>query len=129
MKRRCSRPQDKDFILYGAKGIRVCDRWEASFEAFLLDMGERPEGMSIDRIDFRGSYEPGNCRWADSVTQIRNRSNTVRITHNGVTKTMAEWSEDLGIKYSTIRRRIQKGWSVEQMLMPSRLWSRREPLA
>jgi hypothetical protein len=117
IKRRCSQPNDKDYATYGARGIRVCERWHASFDAFLADMGERPQGTSIDRIDFRGHYEPGNCRWADITTQIRNRSNTVRLTLNGQTQTIQEWSEQTGIKYTTIRSRIRKGWPVEKILL------------
>jgi hypothetical protein len=117
IKRRCGRPNDKDFPLYGARGIKVCDHWNSSFDAFLADMGERPLGASIDRINFRGDYEPGNCRWADNTTQIRNRSNTVRLTLNGRTQTIQEWSEEIGIKYTTIRSRIGKGWPAEKVLL------------
>jgi len=70
MKARCKNPNNK---YYGAKGIKVCDRWVNSFENFISDMGKKPEGFSIDRINGTGNYESSNCRWADRETQIKNR--------------------------------------------------------
>ncbi|MBB6446459.1 hypothetical protein [Bacillus benzoevorans] len=82
MKGRCNNPNDKKYKDYGARGIKVCDRWENSFENFLKDIGKRPSlKYSLDRIDVNGNYEPSNCRWADSVQQARNkRSQTHSVT-------------------------------------------------
>jgi len=74
---RCLNPKNHKYANYGGRGIQLCDRWNprkgGSFENFLSDMGERPEGLSIDRINNDGNYEPNNCRWADAITQANNR--------------------------------------------------------
>lgn len=81
MKARCLNPADPKYPAYGGRGIRVCEQWADSFEAFLADMGGRPPGTTIDRIDVDGDYEPGNCRWADAKTQRANQRPKVGGPH------------------------------------------------
>lgn len=83
MVQRCTNPDNRDWYLYGARGIRVCDRWLESFAAFLEDMGEKPPGLSIDRVDNDGAYEPGNCRWATALEQARNKRSQGSARGNG----------------------------------------------
>lgn len=107
-----------DWNRYGGRGIKVCDRWKNSFEAFLGDMGEPNQGMSLDRFpDVNGDYEPGNCRWATSKEQCNNKRNNHMVEFNGKTMTIAQWAEETGINHGTILSRIRNfGWSAERAL-------------
>lgn len=80
MIQRCTNPNAKNYKWYGARGISVCERWLNSFEAFAADMGERPDGLSIDRIDNDGNYEPGNVKWSTQSEQVRNSRSRKRRT-------------------------------------------------
>ena len=94
--------------------VHVCDRW-LDYENFLLDMGKRPEGMTIDRIDNDGDYCPENCRWATRKEQALNRKSTTQITYCGKTLSMREWSELLKMSYTALYQRIfSYSWSVER---------------
>ena len=109
MVQRCHNPNAKDYQRYGGRGIFVCDEWQ-KFDNFLSDVGERPEGKSLDRVDNEKGYSPENCRWADAQTQQRNKRNSRLVTHNGKTMTLADWAEANGINPITISARIQNGW-------------------
>lgn len=82
-KQRCFNPNNIAYRYYGGRGIGMCDRWKDSFAAFLADMGSRPEGMSLDRIDSDGHYEPGNCRWATRTTQSANQRRPRKLAAAG----------------------------------------------
>ena len=119
IKHRCYNQNCSQYKNYGARGIRMCDRWFYSYENFLEDMGERPEGMSIDRIDVNGNYEPSNCRWADSETQCNNRRNNIYIEYNGETKTLKQWCDIFEMDYLNVKGAYHRGlhsfeWLVEK---------------
>jgi hypothetical protein len=111
---------------YGGRGIGVCARWQESFSNFLADMGERPPGMSIDRIDNDGNYEPGNCRWATRTEQASNTRRSRKLTHGGETMTMSGWSRRIGISPSTLSERLTR-MSVGDALSLPKQTTRRRP--
>jgi hypothetical protein len=116
MMQRCYSPKHEAYERYGGKGIVVCDKWH-NFENFLADMGERPKGKTLDRIDNIKGYNPENCRWSDRLTQTRNRSTTITLEFKGETKTLQEWADEKGLPYALLRTRLRKlGWSVERAL-------------
>lgn len=106
MRGRCLNPSNQAWPNYGGRGIRVCKRWVDNYDAFYEDMGPCPDGLSLDRINCNGNYEPGNCRWAGWDTQARNKRTTRLITHQGKTKPMVDWADDLGIGVDTLYRRL-----------------------
>lgn len=119
MKNRCLNQNIPEYKWYGARGIRVCDRWLNSFENFLADMGTRPSPKhSIDRIDNNGNYCPENCRWATQKQQSRNTRNNRKITINGICKTVAEWAEIVGMKQNSLLYRIRRGTPPEDAINP-----------
>lgn len=113
---RCLNPRAPNYSEYGGRGIRFCDRWN-DFTAFLSDMGERPDGMTLDRYpDVDGNYEPGNCRWATPAEQAANRRNSVWIEVDGVKTTTATVAKQIGIDPQLLRWRLNHGWSVERAI-------------
>lgn len=112
---RCANPNNKDYERYGGRGITVCQRWLDSYDAFESDMGERPPGSSIDRIDNDGNYEPGNVRWASSAEQSRNTRTNHPVTFNGETHLVVEWADLLGINRITLAGRLRR-MSIEKAL-------------
>lgn len=116
MMSRCYKKQNVSFSNYGGRGITVCDRWHV-FENFFADMGVPPLGMSLDRIDNDGNYHPENCRWITYKEQNNNKSNNRTLEYKGEEKTIAEWADVFGIKYETLRSRIEHGWNIEDALL------------
>lgn len=109
MRARCNRRSRPDFLDYGGRGIRVCDEWNhyPTFRDWAIGAGYC-EGLSLDRIDVDGDYEPSNCRWADWFTQARNKRNNHVLTAFGETKTLADWAEDnrCAVSYHTLKARL-----------------------
>lgn len=108
---RCYNPTSESYCIYGKRGIEVCERWrgEHGLVNFLADMGEPTTEQSIDRIDVNGNYEPSNCRWATMKEQANNKRNNKYITCNGLTKTVAQWADETGIKAATLHYRLKIG--------------------
>lgn len=115
MRSRCHDPKANGYKNYGGRGISVCERW-ASFEQFVTDMGQRPAGCSIERKDTSGDYEPGNCCWASRREQSRNTRRTVRVTIDGKTLPLVDWTVRFGINYGCVRARIRRGMTAEEAL-------------
>lgn len=110
MIQRCHNPNDAWYRNYGARGIKVCERWRGSFEAFLASVGERPSPKhTLDRIDNSRGYEPDNVRWATRTEQMNNIRNNVLVEHNGECHSIAEWSRIVGIPSSTLQARLSRG--------------------
>lgn len=120
MLERCEVQKDRYFHCYGGRGIEVCSEWH-DYDIFLewsLKNGYA-DNLTIDRVDVNGNYEPSNCRWATQKEQQNNRTNNCLITFNGKTQTKKQWSEETGIGYTTICKRLSLGWSTERALTQS----------
>lgn len=116
LRNRCNYKKAWNYSRYGGSGISYDPSWD-SYDKFLSDMGERPEGTTLDRIDNDKGYFKENCRWATCKQQQSNRRNCLQITYNGVTQTAADWAYQMGLTKSAIWMRITKyGWSVEKAL-------------
>lgn len=119
MKQRCFNPKVKNWVSYGGRGITVCARWVDSFEAFLEDMGPRPTpDHSIDRIDNDKGYHPDNCIWAPRSQQARNRRSNIIVRYQGQDMVLLDAVRLSGVKYTTAKARLKKGWTIERALTP-----------
>lgn len=118
IKERCNNPNCAAFNNYGGRGIRVCDEWTKSFQAFYdwAHANGYRDDLTIDRIDTNGDYCPDNCRWASMKEQANNTRANALITFNGETHTMSEWANIIGINYSTIRSRRRAGRTPAEIL-------------
>jgi hypothetical protein len=119
MKARCSNPAHEKFPIYGGRGIVVCKRWQ-DFANFHADMGPRPTRQhSLERLERDGNYEPGNVIWATNEVQANNRSSTRMLTLNGETKSLTMWAKQFGVDRRMVTKRLRKGLTLEQSLLPS----------
>jgi hypothetical protein len=116
MLERCRNPNNRAYARYGGRGVKVCERW-LDFACFFQDMGQRPDGLTLERKNSDKDYEPSNCEWATRQRQSVNRSTTRNLTVKGQTKSITEWARDVGIGRDTIRDRLAKGWSHEDAVL------------
>lgn len=118
MRQRCGNPKSNKYKWYGARGIGVHPAWD-SFENFLRDMGERPSGMTLDRLDNNGNYGPGNCKWATKIQQMNNMRTNRIVTVSGTKMTMAEASRKWKVPVRTLWARLNAGWDEEDAVKRS----------
>lgn len=115
MRARCRNPNHPQFKHYGQRGITICERWD-DYANFLEDMGKKPDGLSIDRIDVNGNYDPKNCRWATQKDQMRNMRITRRVTIEGRTYVAKDLAEQLGVKTDTIVERAKSCSTYSELM-------------
>lgn len=116
-KQRCYNPNQRDYKYYGGRGIKIADSWLESFDNFIKDMGIRPEGKTLERKDNNGDYCKENCEWATRASQVVNRELTLKLTINGRTMPIAEWSKETGIPYGTLKaRKTRLGYTDEECI-------------
>lgn len=120
MKQRCLNPKNPAYPRYGGKGITICPQW-LQFEHFFADMGIQPPGLSLDRIDNNGNYEPENCRWATPREQVINRHTTRYITYNGITQCLEDWAITLGIAGCTLSARLKRMSLKRALTLPKQI--------
>ncbi len=118
MRERCRYSKNKAYSHYGGRGITICDEWRGDFMAFYdwaMTHGWEP-GLTIERIDVDGNYCPENCKFATMKEQGQNKTNSLLITIDGITKTQSQWCEEYGINKTTFRHRLERGWDAKKAL-------------
>ena len=118
MKQRCNDKNCKTYKDYGGRGIKVCGEWENKFMNFYnwANANGYNEGLTIDRINNNGNYEPNNCQWVDIIQQANNKRNNVRVIYQNKEYTIAELSRKTNVDYELLRRRIKNGWNIENAI-------------
>jgi hypothetical protein len=125
MKNRCFNPRNKNYPNYGGRGITVCDEWKSSYTNFLNDMGECPDGFSIERIDVNGNYCPENCEWIPMSDQSKNRRCVRHMTLGGETKSIIDWCRFFSIDRKVVDARIKNGWPSSRLFSAVRFCKKR----
>lgn len=120
MKNRCLNPRNRAWKNYGGRGIKVCVRWLESYQNFRVDMGPKPPGATLERINNNGNYTPSNCRWATRKEQTGNTRRVRLITFQGVTKPCGWWADRYGIPRTTVITRLNLGWGITPALFVRR---------
>lgn len=116
MRSRCNRPNDDAYENYGGRGIKICERWE-DFNNFYADMGDRPPGAGIDRINNDGDYEPSNCKWSTHKEQSNNRRVSALFAYQGRTQTLQQWADEYGLAKQCLWDRLNTlNWPIEKAL-------------
>lgn len=114
---RCYSPSCKSYQNYGGRGITVCDRWlKGGVMTFIEDMGERPKGYSVERLDNDKGYSPENCLWKSNRVQANNKRGTTLVTYQDITLSMSEWAHLLNLPYSALKGRLNRKWTPEEAL-------------
>lgn len=116
MNKRCYNPAMPCFEHYGGRGITVCDRWRDSPKNFIADMGPRPPGYTLERLDNERGYSPDNCEWRPMVDQQNNKRTNRLLTYAGKTQTVSQWARALGLPKGTLSHRLRSGWPLERAL-------------
>lgn len=125
MKQRCENKNASAYSRYGGRGIKVCEKWQ-DFREFLKDMGEQPIGMTIERENNDGDYEPVNCRWATRWEQSRNQRRNINLTFNGKTMCLTDWAIYLEIPYGRLKSRWRYGWRNPEHILQIKRFERRK---
>lgn len=113
MRRRCTKRTDPQWKDYGGRGITVCEHWIDNYDNFVDDMGEKPEGMTLDRINNDLGYSPNNCRWATRTEQNRNSRQVRILEYQGRCQRLTEWAEELQISVATLHERLTKDYTPD----------------
>lgn len=116
MMRRCYDINHPHYKSYGGRGIKVFEPWH-DFRNFYAEMGKKPEGLSIERMNNDGNYEPSNCVWANASQQANNRRSTLKLKFNNTTKSLRDWCTEYNIDKLTVYKRLRKGWSISDALI------------
>jgi len=113
---RCTNINSSHYKDYGGRGITICEKW-LTFTGFYEDMGDRPEGMSLDRKDNDGNYNKENCKWSTQKEQCNNKRSNHMMVYRGKTQTLGQWADELGMEYSTLNSRVNRSkWSIGKAL-------------